>query len=200
MRIIYVLFLVVLLAGTGSVAPLAQSESWPGDRFIGAADATVTVIEYASLTCPHCASFHNDTLPRLKQAYIDTGKVKLIYRDFPIDGLALRAAMLARCSEPAQYFGLIEVLYRNQESWSRVSDPIAALHRIGRLAGMSDQKIDACLNDREAGDTILGARLRASKEHDVNTTPTFIINGQKITGAQPFEEFDKILRKLVPAS
>ncbi len=200
MRIIYVLFLVVLLAGTGSVAPLAQSESWPGDRFMGAADATVTVIEYASLTCPHCASFHNDTLPRLKQAYIDTGKVKLIYRDFPIDGLALRAAMLARCSEPAQYFGKIEVLYRNQEAWSRVSDPIAALHRIGRLAGMSDQKIDACLNDREAGDTILGARLRASKEHDVNTTPTFIINGQKITGAQPFEEFDKILRKLVPAS
>ncbi len=117
MRTICLIAMVLLLAGPcGAAAPdavqMAQAEAWPDDRSIGSADAPVTMIEYASLTCPHCASFHKETLPKLKQAYIDTGKVRLIYRDFPIDALAYRAAILTRCVEPERYFGLLEVLNR----------------------------------------------------------------------------------------
>ncbi len=205
MRTIYLIAMVLLLAGPSSAAApdavqMAQAEAWPDDRSIGSADAPVTMIEYASLTCPHCASFHNETLPKLKQAYIDTGKVRLIYRDFPIDALAYRAAILTRCVEPERYFGMLEVLFGGQDGWSRAKDPMAALRRIGRLAGIGTEKFDACMTDKKIGDGILGTRLKASREHDVGTTPTFIINGRKITGAQPFEEFDKILRALVPDS
>ncbi len=205
MRTIYLIAMVLLLAGPTAPAvadavQMAQAEAWPDDRSMGSADAPVTMIEYASLTCPHCASFHKETLPKLKQAYIDTGKVRLIYRDFPIDALAFRAAILTRCVEPERYFGLLEVLYGGQDGWARAQDAMAALRRIGRLAGIGPEKFDACMADKEIGDGILGTRLKASREHDVSTTPTFIINGRKITGAQPFEEFDKILRALVPDS
>ena len=205
MRTICLIAMVLLLAGpTAAAAPdavqTAQAEAWPDDRSIGSAEAPVTMIEYASLTCPHCASFHKETLPKLKQAYIDTGKVRLIYRDFPIDALAFRAAILTRCVEPERYFGMLEVLFGGQDGWSRAKDPMAALRRIGRLAGIGTEKFDACMTDKKIGDGILGTRLKASREHDVGTTPTFIINGRKITGAQPFEEFDKILRALVPDS
>lgn len=205
MRTICLIAMVLLLAGPGSAAApdavqMAQAEAWPDDRSMGSADAPVTMIEYASLTCPHCANFHNNTLPKLKQAYIDTGKVRLIYRDFPIDALAFKAAILTRCVEPERYFGLLEVLYGGQDSWARATDAMAALRRIGRLAGIGAEKFDACMADKKIGDGILGTRLRASQEHDVSTTPTFIINGRKVTGAQPYEEFDKILRALVPDS
>ena len=203
MRTICLIAMVLLLAGPTGAADavqMAQAEAWPDDRSIGSADAPVTMIEYASLTCPHCASFHRETLPKLKQAYIDTGKVRLVYRDFPIDALAFRAAILTRCVEPERYFGMLEVLFAGQDGWARAKDPMAALRRIGRLAGIGTEKFDACMTDKKIGDGILGTRLKASQEHDVGTTPTFIINGRKITGAQPYEEFDKILRALVPDS
>ncbi len=205
MRTICLIAMVLLLAGPSSAAApdavqMAQAEAWPDDRSIGSADAPVTMIEYASLTCPHCASFHNETLPKLKRAYIDTGKVRLIYRDFPIDALAFRAAILTRCVEPERYFGMLEVLFGGQDGWSRAKDPMAALRRIGRLAGIGPEKFDACMEDKKIGDGILSRRIKASREHDVNTTPTFIINGRKVTGARPYEEFDKILRSLVPDS
>ncbi|MFQ5955022.1 MAG: DsbA family protein [Kiloniellales bacterium] len=212
MRNICLLIIAVLVAGAGVVAngssgaagtvaaQLAQAEPWSDDRSLGAADAPVTMIEYASLTCPHCASFHKETLPRLMEEYIDTGKVKLIYRDFPFDELALRAAMMARCAEPARFFGLIEVLFRGQDHWSRAKDPMAALRRIGRMAGMSNEKFDACMADRKVEVAILGGRLKAAREQEVNSTPTFFINGHKVAGNQPYEVFDEILRSLVPDS
>jgi protein-disulfide isomerase len=179
---------------------LVEAELWPDDRFMGAADAPVTMIEYSSLTCPHCAAFHRDTLPQLKKEYIDTGKVRLVYRDFPLDKTALRAAMLARCVEPKRYFGLLDVLFGGQDGWSRAKDPIAALRAIGRLAGMSNEKIAACMADAKLETGILNSRLKGTQQHDVRSTPTFIISGRKVAGALPFEEFDKILRPLVPES
>lgn len=211
MRHIYVLILAVSLAGGGVLATwhgagagaagqLAQAETRLEERFIGAADAPVTMIEYASLTCSHCARFHQDTLPRLKQAYIDTGKMKLIYRDFPFDELGLRAAIMARCVAPSQFFGLIEVLYRDQDRWSRAKDPVTALRGIGRMAGISTEAFDACMADRKIGDAILGVRLEAAQDREVTSTPTFFINGRKVTGNQPYEVFDEIIRSLVPDS
>jgi len=205
LRTICLIALVLLLAGPSSAAApdavqTAQAEAWPNDRAIGSAEAPVTMIEYASLTCPHCAKFHKETLPKLKAAYIDSGKLRLVYRDYPIDALAFRAAILTRCVEPERYFAMLEVLFNGQEGWSRAKDPMAALRRIGRLAGVGSEKFDACMTDKELGDRILGTRLKASQEHDVQSTPTFIIGDRKISGAQPYEEFDKILRSLVPDS
>ncbi len=211
MRHIYLFILAVAVAGGGALAywhgagagtavQLAQAEPRLEERFIGAADAPVTIIEYSSLTCPHCARFHRETLPRLKEAYIDTGKVKLIYRDFPLNEIALRAAMMARCAEPARYFGLIEVLFRSQDRWSRAKDPMAALRRIGRLAGISNERFDACMANLKIEAAILGVQLKAARDREVASTPTFFINGRKVSGNQPYEVFDEIIRSLVPDS
>ena len=165
------------------------------ERVIGKADAPITIVEYASLTCPHCARFHKETLPKLKTAYIDTGKAKLIFRDFPFDGLALRAAALARCAPQERYFAVLDTLFQQQETWSRAKDPLAAIGNIGKLAGMSQATVDACFKDTKLMDSIVQIRLDGEKQ-GVDSTPTFIIGGKKISGAQPFEEFDKLLKSL----
>jgi protein-disulfide isomerase len=166
------------------------------DRVIGKADAPITIIEYASLTCPHCARFHKETLPKLKAAFIDTGKAKLIFRDFPFDGLALRGAALARCAPSERYFAVIDTLFQQQESWSRARDPVAAIGNIGKLAGMSQAAVDACFKDTKLMDAITQLRLDGEKTHGVNSTPTFIIGDKKISGAEPYENFEKLLKSL----
>jgi protein-disulfide isomerase len=166
------------------------------ERVIGKADAPITIIEYASLTCPHCARFHKETLPKLKAGFIDAGKVKLIYRDFPFDGLALRAAAMARCAPPERYFAVLDTLFQQQENWSRARDPLAALGNIGKLAGMSQAMVDACFKDTRLMDAITQVRLDGEKTHGVSSTPTFIIGDKKISGAEPFETFDKLLKSL----
>lgn len=166
------------------------------ERVIGKAEAPITIIEYASLTCPHCARFHKETLPKIKAAYIDTGKAKLIFRDFPFDGLALRAAALARCAPQERYFAVIETLFQQQDNWTRAKDPLASLGNIGKLAGMSQATVDACFKDTKLLDSIVQIRLDGEKTHGVASTPTFVIGKEKISGAEPFETFDKLLKSL----
>jgi protein-disulfide isomerase len=166
------------------------------DRVLGKADAPITIIEYASMTCPHCARFHKETLPKIKAAYVDTGKVKLIYRDFPFDGLALRAAAMARCAAPERYFAVVDTIFQQQENWSRAKDPLAALSNIGKLAGMSQAQVDACFKDTKLLDAIAQVRLDGEKTHGVDSTPTFIVGNKKISGAESFESFDKLLKSL----
>jgi len=179
-------------------APAATPMAAPreGDRILGKPEAPITIIEYASLTCPHCARFHKETLPRLKSTYIDTGKVKLVYRDFPFDGLALRAAALARCAPSDRYFAVIETLFQQQDNWTRAKDPLVALGNLGKLAGLSQASVDACFQDTRLLDTITQARIDGEKTHGVNSTPTFIIGDKKISGAEPFETFEKLLKSL----
>jgi protein-disulfide isomerase len=173
--------------------PLEQALA---ERTLGKADAPITIIEYASLTCPHCRDFDAQTLPKVKAAYIDTGKAKLIYRDFPLDGLALRAAGLARCAPPERYFPMIDTLFQQQDNWSRAKDPMDALAKLGRLAGMSPDLIDACLKSDKLMDGIVNIRLGGEQQFKVDSTPTFLINGTKVSGFLPFEEFDKLLKPL----
>ena len=175
----------------GSVAE-ALAEMTLGDP-----GAPITIIEYASLTCPHCASFHKDTLPRIKERYIDTGKARLIYRDFPFDQAALLAAALARCAGADRFFRFIDALYGAQANWSRAADPVAALVRIGRLGGLERAEIDACLGDNMLLDGILAMRVDGAKNFEVSSTPTFIINGEKFVGALPFERFEEIFERLL---
>jgi protein-disulfide isomerase len=166
------------------------------DRILGNPDAPITIIEYASLTCPHCAHFANDVLPELKKKWIDTGKVKLVLRDFPLDEPALRAAMIARCAPPDRYYAYIDTLFAAQEKWVSARDYRDALARLVKLGGMSKDEFDNCLKNTALENKILEERLVASKELDVNSTPTFFINGTKFAGAPTVEEFDKVLSGL----
>jgi len=190
-----------------SVAPqLADAKAAPrrenGDMVMGAPDAPVTVIEYASLTCPHCARFHSDTLPKLKSTYIDAGVVKYVFRDFPLDRLALSAAMIAQCAGAERYFNFLDVLFKQQANWAKgkEQDAMAALKRLARLGGMSDAQIDACLANKEVQDRILATSVAGQNQFQVRSTPTLIINGERHGGALSFEELDKIIKPLAGKS
>jgi protein-disulfide isomerase len=170
------------------------------DHILGNQNAPVTIVEYASLTCPHCAAFHRETLPRIKQEWIDPGKAKLIFRNFPFDQPALRGAMLAECAGNERYFTFIDVMFQQQDSWSRAPDPVAALSRLAKLGGMSDDQIQACLKNEAISSKIVEGRLAAEKELGVTSTPTFFINGRKIVGAQEYSKFQEALQAAAPKS
>lgn len=167
------------------------------ERILGDPNAPVTIIEYASLTCPHCAKFHNEVLPKIKAEYLDTGKAKLIYRDFPLDGVALKASLLARCAPKERYFAFLDVLFKQQAQWSRAKDPVAALSLIGRLGGIGEKAFQACMSDETLSNFIVQQRADGQKEHSVNSTPTFVINGEIVQGAQPFERFKSIIENAI---
>ena len=179
-------------------SPAAWAEAYAtGDMALGSPDAPVTVIEYASMTCPHCAFFHEQSFPDLKSRYIDTGKVRFIYREFPLDEAALRASMLARCAGEKRFFAFIEVLFREQERWRQSRDPIEALAMLGRVGGIGKKDFEACMSDQALGDSILSTRLLGSQKFDVTSTPTFIINGKKHPGALSIDELARIIDPLV---
>lgn len=185
-------------APTTAAAAADQPQIRPDDRILGNAEAPITVIEYASLTCPHCATFHTQTLPELKTGYIDKGQVRLVFRDFPLDRVALRASMLARCMPDDRYFAMLDVLFRSQAEWAGAEDPAVALAQIGRTAGLDQAAIDACLSDQAEQDKIVAEIQAAQDEFQIESTPTLIINGAKHAGALSFEEMDRILKDLAP--
>lgn len=191
---------VILMAGLGAEAraqaATAGADPRLQDMVIGKAEAKVTIIEYASLTCPHCAAFHAEVLPALKTEYLDTGKAKLIYRDFPLDNLAFAGAILARCGGPEKYFTFLNVLFAQQRQWATATDPKAALTQIGRLGGISAEQFDKCLADKALGDYILNSRLEGNQKFNVNSTPTLIINGKTEAGVPSLDDLRKKLDAL----
>jgi protein-disulfide isomerase len=160
-----------------------------GDMILGNENAPVTIIEYASMTCPHCAHFHKETYPELKKKYIDTGKVRFIFREFPLDQLAAAAFMLARCGGKDRYFPLIETLFQQQQDWV-VQRPLAPLQAISKQAGISEQGFNECLKNQQVLDGIEDVRQRATKL-GVQSTPTFFINGKLFRGAVTMAELEK---------
>ena len=167
----------------------------PTDHVLGDPNAPITLIEYASLTCPHCAQFNVAVLPELKKKWIDTGKVKLVYRDFPLDQTALKAAQLAECAGKDKYFGVIDMTFESQPKWATASDPIADLAKSLRIAGMGDSEVKACLaNDAVANGVV--ADYRGGETLGVNSTPTLFVNGQEFKGARTVEEMDAAFSKL----
>ena len=184
-----------LAPGLLRAAP-ARAEDTPvhdDDRILGDVGAPVTIIEYSSLTCPHCATFHTDTLPQIKADWIDQGKARLVYRHFPLDGVALRAAAVANCLEGDRHFSFLEALFRSQQRWARSSDPIEALGGIAKLAGMDDATFQSCVETDEEMERILARAREGAAAYDVQSTPTFVVNGRKVSGALPIEDFEKIL-------
>ena len=169
------------------------------DFVVGAPNAPVTIVEYASITCPHCARFHADVLPRLKEKYVETGKVRFVFRDFPLDRLALNAAMLARCSGPERFFTYLDVFFAEQANWTRGTpeQAMTALRRLTRTGGMSEPAIDACLANVEIQNAVLTQAMTGEREHRVQATPTLVVNGQVQRGAPTFEELERLLAPLV---
>lgn len=177
--------------GSVDVAKLMEPGALP-DEVMGNADAPVTIVEYASMTCSHCAHFANTTFPELKTKYIDTGKVRYILREFPFDPRAEAAFMLARCSKD-NYFPMVEVLFKQQESWAGVQDAKSALLQISKLAGFSQEFFEACLTDQKLLDDVREVQKRGAEEFKVDSTPTFFINGQTYKGAMSIEEMSAII-------
>ena len=165
------------------------------ERVLGVAEAPVTIIEYASMTCPHCADFHQTTYPEVKANWIESGRARFVYRHFPLDGLALRAAALAECLEGDSFFGFIDLLFATQQNWARASDPITALQNLAKQAGMNQATSRACLEDDETITRILVQRKEASEAFEITSTPSFVVNGKKLAGALGYEPFNAFLEE-----
>ena len=161
-----------------------------GDMSLGDEKAPVTIIEYASMTCPHCANFHETTYPELKKKYIDTGKVRFIFREFPLDQLAAAAFMLARCGGKERYFPMVETLFQQQRTWA-VQRPLQPLMAIGKQAGLSEAGFNECLKNQQVLDGIEDVRKRAAEKLNVQSTPTFFVNGKQLRGSASLAEFEK---------
>ena len=184
----------VAVAATSTDAK-ALLEIQPTDHVMGDPKAPITMIEYASLTCPHCAHFNTTELPEIEKKWVQTGKVKLIYRDFPLDQVATKAAQLAECAGNDKYFAVIDMMFSGQNNWAAAQDPIAELSKSLRIAGMGDNEVKACLaNDAVANGVI--ADYRGGETLGVNSTPTIFVNGEQFKGARTLDEFDALFTKL----
>ena len=178
-------------------APTAEELLAPGplpDQVLGDAKAPVTIIEYASMTCSHCAAFHTTTYPQMKQRYVDTGKVRYILREFPLDPLAAGAFMLARCAGEGKYYPLVETLFKEQKNWAFVQNPIPPLFAIAKQAGFNEQTFEKCLSDQKLLDSVEAVRKQGAEKFGVTSTPTFFINGKVVRGAMTADELDKQLQ------
>ncbi|RWN02147.1 MAG: DsbA family protein [Mesorhizobium sp.] len=181
--------------GTVDMAALLKPGALP-DMQLGKDDAKVTIVEYASMTCPHCAHFHATTLPALKTKYIDTGKARLILREFPFDPSAEAGFMLARCSKD-NYFPMVDVLFKQQANWAGVANTKDALLQISKMAGFTQESFEACLTDQKLLDDVRSVQKRGADEFKVDSTPTFFINGKTYKGALSIEEISAIIDPLL---
>ncbi len=157
------------------------------EKKIGDESAKIEMIEFASLTCGHCAKFHNEVFPKIKKEFIDKGIVNFIYKDFPLDKFALKASVIARCSGNDRFFSFLKVLYNKQKDWTRTQDPFKSLLKIAKLGGLKNDEIKVCVGNKSIEDGILKQRLSSSKKFDITATPTIYFNGQKYDGDLSFE-------------
>jgi len=169
-----------------------------GDEVMGSDKAPVTIIEYASMTCPHCAHFALNTFPDLKEKYIDTGKVRFILREFPLDPVAAGAFMLARCAGKDKFYPVVDLLFRTQQTWA-VEEPLKPMLATVKQAGFTEQSFKECLANQKVLDGIEWVRKHGSDKFHIDSTPTFFINGQMHKGALSFEDFQKLIDPLVKA-
>jgi len=194
--------LAVTAAGAFGTPAFAQSFSADelntapsiGDKVLGSADAKVTIVEYASATCPHCAAFHTTVFPELKKEFIDTDKVRFISREFPLDDLALAAFMVARCVPDDKYFGMLDLIYEQQRIWAG-QNARTELLKMAKLAGLSEADFDTCLKNEDLAKGILAIRKDGADKFGVDATPTFYVNGKKMEGDRSMDGFRKAIEE-----
>jgi protein-disulfide isomerase len=187
--------LAALAAASLSGAAWAQADPRVGERTLGADDAPVTLVEYAMFTCPHCANFHETVFPRIKENYIDTGKVRLVYREVYFNRPSLWAAMIARCAPEDRYFGIVDVLFDRQQDWAAAENEqelIGKLFSIGRQAGLTDEQMNACLQDRALAEALVAEYQAKATADGIDATPTFFIDGEK----QPNASYEDLSARL----
>lgn len=184
-------------AGNAALKDLMQAGPL-GDRVLGKADAPVTIVEYASFTCVHCAAFHINTMPGFKEKYVDSGKVKLIFREFPFDAMATAMSMLARCTPEERYYPLIDLFFRRQEAIATSQKPLEELQAAARLAGFTQESFEACLKNQAIYDGVNAVKKHGAETLGVNSTPTFFINGRRVNGNQSLADLDKLIEPLLP--
>ena len=195
----FLVFLVLFSFPTQQMAisDVADSIEALSEKVLGDENAPITLIEYASLTCNHCAAFHNEVLPKIQSEYIDQGKLKFIYRDFPLDHYSLKASMIARCSGNKKFFTFLKVLFREQHKWTTAKDPFIALGHIARIGGIGREEFKSCVGNKAIEDGILQSRIEADKKFRIQSTPPLIINGEKYDGARTFKKLKKYIDKLL---
>ncbi len=164
---------------------------------LGKDDAPVTVVEYASMTCSHCAHFHHEVFPYLKEKYIDTGKVKLVFREFPLDPLAAAVSMLSRCAPRDKYFDVMGLFFETQMTWARADNPVDALFNLSKQVGFTQDSFKTCLTDQKLLDGINAVKDRAADTFRVDGTPTFFVNGRPTKGIGSRDDLDKVLAPYV---
>ena len=170
-----------------------------GDVWLGPKDAKVTIVEYASMTCSHCAAFHRTTWPLLKERYVDTGKVRFTLREFPLDPLATAAFMLARCDGEAKYYPITDLLFDQQQAWAFQQKPVDALEQMLRQAGYSKEKFEACLKDEKIYAAVNAVKQRGLDTFKVDSTPTFFINGERYKGDMTIEGMEAVIKPILGA-
>lgn len=190
--------LAMALAAAPLATPVAAETAAPAavpDMAMGPADAKVTVVEYASYTCPHCAHFDADVMPQIKANYVDTGKIRFVYREVYFDKYGLWAAMMARCGGEMRYFPIQDMLYQTQAEWLKSGNDAGiadALRKIGLKAGIDKDKLDACMNDSKMAQDLVAAYQTNAAADGIDSTPSFVINGEKFSNMS-YEDFAKIL-------
>ncbi|HEU4520086.1 MAG TPA: DsbA family protein [Microvirga sp.] len=192
------LVLTSLPALAQNVSPADLAVPGPlGDVALGPPDAKVTIIEYASMTCPHCAAFHQETWPELKKRWVDTGKVRFVLREFPLDPLATAGFMLARCDGENKYYPIVDLLFSQQRAWAYAERPLDALRQMMKQAGFSQEKFDSCLKDQKLYDAVNAVKNRGMDVFKVESTPTFFINGQRHPGNLSIDEIEKVIKPIL---
>lgn len=180
------------IAQDAAPAEQGQVEILP-DITMGAEDAPLTIFEYASFTCGHCAAFHDESWPKLKADYIDTGKVRFIFREFPLDPVAAGAFMLARCAPADKYFEIVDIMFEQQRTWAFTDNPYQSMLDFSKQIGFTKESFEECLGNQGLLDAIDAVKNRGANEFGVNSTPTFFINGEKHSGALSIEEMGKLI-------
>tara|TARA_Y100001970_G_scaffold255378_1_gene332008 strand:- start:11 stop:640 length:630 start_codon:yes stop_codon:yes gene_type:complete len=166
-------------------------------RYMGNVNAPIKFTEFVSFTCSHCADFHINKLPTLKEKYIDKGLLRLELRDFPLDGLALRAAAMSRLVDQNKYYKFVEMLFNKQKNWSQSNQPIKELRKLGRLAGLKKELLDASIDDLKLLEVIFKIRQQAEKKYNIQSTPSFVINDKYfLSGNLSLEKFEKTFNKI----
>ncbi len=193
------------LSAVDSIVAIEDVQSSDGDATLvqemsmGAEDAPVTIIEYASFTCPHCAAYHHNVFGKIVENYVDTGKVRFVMRDVYFDRFGLWAAMLARCGDGSKFFGVSDLIYTNQREWTAGDtnlEVVQNLQKLGRLAGMDETAMNACLQDNEMAQALVSAYQENAERDEISSTPTFIINGEKYPNMS-YEDFKEVLDGLL---
>ena len=166
-------------------------------KSFGNEDAKIKMLEFASLTCGHCAKFHNEVMPIIKKNYIEKGLIHFTYKDFPLDKYALKATIIARCSGNEKFFNFLDVFYKKQKDWTRTQDPFKSLLKIAKFGGLKDEELKVCVGNKSIEDGVLKDRLKSSKDYDITATPTIYLNGEKYKGDLTIEALDSKLKSLL---